>query len=56
MGKDWDGAVGASFAVWAVTFTGLLLLVIPNYSQYFDDKAEFSYYLGNTPIYERASI
>ena len=44
--EPWGETMGASFAVWAVTFTGLCLLVIPDYTKYFTEKNEVNFFIS----------
>ena len=44
--KPWGETMGASFAVWAVTFTGLCLLVVPNWTKYFTEKNDINFHIA----------
>ena len=44
--KPWSETMGASFAVWVVTFTGLCLLVIPDFTKYFTEKHDVTFYIA----------
>ena len=44
--KPWGETMGASFAVWAVTFTGLCLLVVPDWTKYFTEKNDINFHIA----------